>query len=891
MNSRRDDLISIFRSRQQTVIGFLVIVTLVLALVSGIPASPPIKARTEVTKSRSGVVVRRSQEKQNCCGGEEGDNKPHTLAGSYYTLKNNSSAKLLLNNKGPSPIKISPTIFAMSGEKFEPPAVTVAGNSYVFVNLAEWAALAGPQFDEGSIQLFHRGKDLVIGSQIYLTDRSGRLSFDEKLGEPANSSSSKAAGVWWLPSPKGAVDLILSNTTGETFSVTATVRAEAPKVERNLTLQLQPHETRMLDLKSELIGKAPGAMSRFGAISVEHNGLPGGLVVRGMAYEAAVGYSLPIQFSDPMGGKSTSLQGAGLRVGRIGRESLSPKMVAYNAGDASTRLTGRVQYSTTDGTSGVAYVPEIQLAPTTLEVIDILQALRAHNVENRIATASLEFEYTGSPGRVITSAFSVSESGEQVFRVPLWDIAAQRSATGGYPWYIEGDSSTVVYIKNVTDQERQYTLQLRYDGGVYALGVQTIGPRNTAAFDIRAMRDQQVPDADGKTLPIHAKSGQVNWSMRGPQNQALIGRSEQVDLNKGISSNYACQNCCPDSFDSGWVDPGGGFGFVGDWWNFTAREQTANCYGSLMAPFSVWPSWESANGQVCSCDGGQGIGHLPGLTYLQARWISYEWGSFESGNPNECYERPIEVLAEAFCEILARRVDSVSPERALVGQPVDVVISGSGFGNGTPTVSAGSGITVSNVQLINSGEVRARFTIAANAQGGNRAVTVTTSLGQTTTISGNFVVQVPTSVQVTFQALSSLPNGCPSNLPFGTQLRIRYQVKDQSGNAITTTIPIREDRTNLTILGVQNPTFNEFNVFVTTSGNTDGDGTFLDNPIGVCAEPPAFPAGTRATFRQRLFAPIGSSTFELRINNFSVSMRSDCGDGTNGSDIDVKNCP
>ena len=872
MNSRRDDLTSIFRSRQQTVIGFLVIVTLVLAVVSGIPASPPVKARTEVIKSGSRIVVRRTQEaKQNCCGGEEGDNKPHTLAGSYYTLKNDFSAKLLLNNKGPSPIEISPTIFAMSGEKFEPPAVTVAGNSYVFVNLADWVTLAGPQFDEGSIQLFHRGKDLVIGAQIYLTDHSGRLSFDEKLGEPANSSSSKAAGVWWLPSPKGGVDLTLSNTTSDTFSVTATVRAEAPKMERNLTLQLQPHETRMLDLKSELIGKAPGAMSRFGAISIEHNGLPGGLVVRGMAYEVAVGYSLPIQFSDPMGGKSTSLQGAGLRVGRIGREALSPKVVAYNAGDTSTTLTGRVQYSTTDGTSGVAYVPEIQLAPATLEVIDILQPLRAHNVESRIATASLEFEYTGSPGRVITSAFSVSESGEQVFRVPLWDIAAQRSATGGYPWYIEGDSSTVVYIKNVTDQERQYTLQFRYDGGVYALGVQTIGPRNTAAFDIRAMRDQQVPDADGKTLPLDAKTGQVNWSMRGPQNQALIGRSEQVDLTNGISSNYACQNCCPDSFNSGWVDPGGGFGFVGDWWNFTAREQTANCYGSLMAPFNVWPSWESANGQVCSCDGGQGIGHLPGFTYLQARWTSYEWGSFESGNPNECYERPIDVLAEAFCEILARRVDSVSPERALIGQPVDVVINGSGFGTGTPTVSAGSGITVSNVQLINSGEVRARFTIATNAPGGNHAVSVTTSLGQTTTINGNFFVQIPTRLRRDILAQTVVIDPGPGDVvnSFGVVTatnrcggyrNVTYTLVDQQGEVILLAVPITE-----TIDNYQGPPeIAPQDKTVFTSSGVIGDTLGLTGPHPTC--PPPF----SLSFNQR-FRVDTSPSFQLSTVN-SVSM-------------------
>ncbi|MCA1579695.1 MAG: hypothetical protein LC794_20310 [Acidobacteria bacterium] len=654
VNSRHH-LRSIAQSRQRILSGFLALVTLVLVLVSTIPASGPVKARTEVSRAGSSAVIRRSQDpKQNCCGGDEGENKPHTLAGSYYTLKNNFSGKLLLNNKGPLPLEIRPTIFAMSGERFEPPAVTVAGNSYVFVNLADWAALAGPPFQEGSIQLFHRGKDLVLGSQIYLTDGSGRLSFEEKLGEPANSSSSMAAGVWWLPSLKGAVDLVLSNSTSETLSVTATVRGEAPKVEKNLMLQLSPHETRIMDLKSELIGKAPSAMSRFGAIAIEYKGLPGGLVVRGMAHEAALGYSLPIPFSDPMGGKSTSLQGAGLRIGRIGREALSPKVVAYNADDTNTTLNGRVQYTTIDGSNGVAYLPQIELGPRTTDLIDVLQSLRAHNVENRIATASLEFEYTGSPGRVITSAFSVSESGEHVFRVPLWDIVAQRSATGGYPWYIDGDSSTVVYIKNVTDEERQYSLQFRYDGGVYALRVQTIGPRRTAAFDIRALRDQQVPDADGKTLPLDAKSGQINWSMRGSQNQVLIGRSEQVDLAKGVSSNYACQNCCPDSFANAWVDPGGVQGFVGDTTEFTGFEQTMNCYGSLNAPFDPWPSWDSSNWNVASCDGsGLATAQGQGTANIQARWLTYEWGSFESGNPNECYPRERNILAEAICDVLA----------------------------------------------------------------------------------------------------------------------------------------------------------------------------------------------------------------------------------------------
>ena len=88
----------------------------------------------------------------------------------------------------------------------------------------------------------------------------------------------------------------------------------------------------------------------------------------------------------------------------------------------------------------------------------------------------------------------------------------------------------------------------------------------------------------------------------------------------------------------------------------------------------------------------------------------------------------------------------MSPERALVGQPVDVTINGSGFGTGTPTINAGTGITISNVQLINSGEVRARFTIAMNAPPGNHAVSVTTSFGQSSTVLGNFFVQIPSKL-------------------------------------------------------------------------------------------------------------------------------------------------
>jgi hypothetical protein len=190
-----------------------------------------------------------------------------------------------------------------------------------------------------------------------------------------------------------------------------------------------------------------------------------------------------------------------------------------------------------------------------------------------------------------------------------------------------------------------------------------------------------------------------------------------------------------------------------------------------------------------------------------------------------CDYTPAEVLREAICDILSRRVDSVSPERALIG-PVDVVINGSGFGTKTPTVSAGTGIAVSNIQLINSGEVRARFTIGVGASAGNQAVSVTTSLGLTTTVSGNFYVQTPYA----FSAISVTQTNL--NCDAGTAgygVQVMYQVVDDQGHPIAQSGMTPEEIVSSAAGG-----FSDYKHFASPP-TTDGFGRFLDVPVGTCS--------------------------------------------------------
>ena len=217
---------------------------------------------------------------------------------------------------------------------------------------------------------------------------------------------------------------------------------------------------------------------------------------------------------------------------------------------------------------------------------------------DQVTAAGLEFSYAGRPGIVIASALSVSSDRNQVFRVPMRDAQIQSSSTGHYPWSIDGTSSTLVYIKNTTNNQQRFTMQVGYDDGAYTLGIRTIEPAQTLAYDIRDLRDKQVADPNGKVIPRDATRGQVHWSVKGKETKSLIGRVEQVDLGKGLSMTAACGVCCPDSYYSSWLTPGSVTGYIGDTTQFTPYEQDKDCTGYYLVPFPLCPSCLGGRGRA-----------------------------------------------------------------------------------------------------------------------------------------------------------------------------------------------------------------------------------------------------------------------------------------------------
>lgn len=150
----------------------------------------------------------------------------HTLVGSYYSLDGGMKATLMLNNKGITPLEVQPTLFSADGQQLIIPTVFVEPRSARYIDLEDWAVMGGPAFRSGSIRLFHYGRDLILGAQIYLTDETHRLTFEEKLAEVGKFDSRRLEAVWFQPANETRI--IISNTSDQPLTISGRL-TKAPR--------------------------------------------------------------------------------------------------------------------------------------------------------------------------------------------------------------------------------------------------------------------------------------------------------------------------------------------------------------------------------------------------------------------------------------------------------------------------------------------------------------------------------------------------------------------------------------------------------------------------------------------------------------------------------------
>jgi hypothetical protein len=357
-----------------------------------------------------------------------------------------------------------------------------------------------------------------------------------------------------------------------------------------------------------------------------------------------------------------------------------------------------------------------------------------------------------------------------------------------------------------------------------------------------------------------------------------------------VSSSYSCGVCCPNNVFDGRVVPGTSQVFAEDWTRFQATQRDQDCYGNVFQEYPVNAFWTSGDYSVADVSwDGLATGMDGGDTLVYASWTATRWAENLS---SFCEDSQVE-MNEAADMAVRPRISSLSPTRGPVGNTISVTITGSGFRPGATTVNAGSGISVS-VGAVSNTQISASFTIAANAEGGDRGVTVTSG-GQPSN-SMNFFVQVP--ARLTVLSVAVLPTGtsgaygCTPDFDYGIKVGIRYQVLDQGSQPQ----PIRlagmepqEQAVNFYINGqrradLDTPFWGDIGPaegYPGTSQFTDSNGQFLDEPYGSCFDGPVV-----ISFDQPMSILYGNQRYSLRTNSITVSSSSQGhGSITNGSDI------
>lgn len=236
-------------------------------------------------------------------------------------------------------------------------------------------------------------------------------------------------------------------------------------------------------------------------------------------------------------------------------------------------------------------MPAVTLAPGEIKELDLQSLQTAAANRNDLDQVSVNIENSGASGSLIGALYSTNQTTGVVYDVPLRDSGVMRNSTGAYPWRVDDDYKTVVSITNVGDETTQFNVAIHYNGGQYLVNPRDLAAGQTATFNLKQIRDGQIPDSHGNVIPLTVTSGQFRWSLiqKSPGSPHLIGRSEVVSRSGRVSISYSCPMCCPsngpylipfDSFTSG----------VGETTFHTAFGEWYDCYGygSGLSPISLY---------------------------------------------------------------------------------------------------------------------------------------------------------------------------------------------------------------------------------------------------------------------------------------------------------------
>jgi hypothetical protein len=208
----------------------------------------------------------------------------------------------------------------------------------------------------------------------------------------------------------------------------------------------------------------------------------------------------------------------------------------------------------------------------------------------------------------------VDQGKNYVFGVGAGGVAESGAKTLSY-WSTADGDDTMVTVWNPADEEQDFTFTLFFSGGHYLLPLH-LGPRVTRTFNISEIVHNQIPDAEGNTIPlsVHEGSAQIAGS-QGHAEHILVAIDAGIYNVRKATCVRVCQSCSgivavavtPTPFN---LSPGGTVQetFVGTFQNGTQDNLTGSS------------SWTTSNASVGTVSLGLVTAHAGGTATIAASY-------------------------------------------------------------------------------------------------------------------------------------------------------------------------------------------------------------------------------------------------------------------------------
>lgn len=465
------------------------------------------------------------------------------VGGPWLTNANYHSVLVIKNQLKTSPLQVRPILYLANGRSYALPEVVMeaAGVTTLDINqalakqgVAPWAALSGYlelqyQWPWDALCATIQNLDPIHSEVFTYNFRSTNPDSSSGHQNPAHSMEANPTtvleGLWWKQEPNVTGFVAVSNVSSHSLAIHLDVsdRAGDPIADHELTVA--SHETKFLQLP-----ELSSAATHDGGIRATFAGQLSDLLIEGGLEDSLTGYSANVTFApsapDPSTASSNQYALLGLMVGAAEPMLKFPAGTIFipyanlrNISAENARVTPVIWWM--EGAAPrYARLAEMVILPFHSASVDFAALLSSAGLEKFRGSINLVLETAGPLHSLLVASGSVDQKNTYVFSVP--PSATRESVAKALSYWSTGNGDdTMVTLWNPADDPQDFTFTLFFAGGRYELPLHMEG-RVSRSFNISEIIENEIPDPEGRTIPITVHEGSAEIAGSKGANQHIL---------------------------------------------------------------------------------------------------------------------------------------------------------------------------------------------------------------------------------------------------------------------------------------------------------------------------------------------------------------------------------